>query len=113
MKKSKSEAFEKFHQENPDLYRVLVAQARRWVRATGRHRLGIASLFETARWEVSISTTDPDFKIPNDHKPFYARLIMVQEADLAGLFELRRAEADEWIDEWIRKMIAEGWSDDD
>jgi len=29
MKKSKSEAFEKFHQENPDLYRVLVAQARR------------------------------------------------------------------------------------
>jgi len=93
----KAEKFEKFHQDNPNVYEALVSLARRRVNRTGRRRMAIASLFEVARWEISLSTTDPDYKIANDHKPFYARLIMAQEPDLDGAFELRSSEADMWL----------------
>lgn len=88
-----TEKFQQFHEENPHVYRTLVYLARQWVNA-GHTRLGIATLFERARWEFAMSTTDPDYKINNNYKPYYARLIMSQEPDLDGLFELRRAAAD-------------------
>ena len=93
----KTRKFEKFHADNPAVYEALVRLAREWVKRTGRHKVGIASLFEVARWELSLATSDSEYKIANSHKPFYARLIMAQEKDLAGLFELRPAEADEWL----------------
>lgn len=90
--------FEQFHAANPNVYRVLVALAREWVRRTGRLKLGIATLYERARWDLAIVTDDPDYKLNNDHRAYYARLIMRQERDLTGLFDLRRSpEADQWI----------------
>jgi hypothetical protein len=50
-----------------------------------------------ARWEIALATTDADFKIDNSHRAFYSRLIMAQERDLAGLFDLRTSKADLWI----------------
>lgn len=92
-----AEQFEQFHDENPRVYTVLVTLAREWIRRTGHHKLGIATLFERARWEIAIATNDPDFKLNNNYRAFYARLLMRQETDLAGMFELRRSEADEWL----------------
>jgi len=89
--------FELFHAANPRIYDTLVDLAHEWVAKTGRHKVGIASLFEVARWQISMTTTDPDYKICNTHRAFYARLIMAQEPDLADLFELRESEADKWI----------------
>lgn len=93
-----SERFETFHAENPRVYRVLVSLARQWIEATGRNKLGIKTLYERARWEIAIATNDPDYKLNNNFTAFYARLIMLQEPDLRGLFDLRRSEADEWLD---------------
>lgn len=92
-----AEKFQEFHSDNPAVYTVLVRLAREWVSRTGRHRLGIKSLCERARWDIAISTSDPDYKINNYFTAYYARLIMAQEPDLVGLFELRRSEADDWI----------------
>ena len=89
--------FEDFHTGNPRVYEVLVALARQWVASTGRRKLGIKTLYERARWEIALSTGDPDFKLNNNYTAFYARLIMDSEADLRGLFDLRASEADEWI----------------
>lgn len=94
---SKATKFEQFHQDNPHVYDVLVSLARTWKRRTGRSTMAIASLFEVARWEVSMSTNSPDYKISNDHKPFYARLIMLQEPDLQDAFVIKESEADEWM----------------
>lgn len=91
--------FEQFHRENPHVYQTLVSLARRWVARTGRQKLAIASLFEVARWEVSLSTKDPDYKLSNSYRAFYARLIMAQEPDLALAFNLKSSEADDWIAE--------------
>ena len=89
--------FEDFHAANPNVYDVLVALARQWITATGRNKLGIGALYERARWEIALATGDPDYKLNNNFRAFYARLIMRQEADLAGLFDLRTSEADQWI----------------
>lgn len=88
--------FEKFHRENPHVYRVLVALAREWKRRTGRDEIGIAALFERARWEIALATTGSDYKLTNSYRAFYARLIMQREPDLRGLFALRNSIADEW-----------------
>lgn len=92
-----AERFEQFHAENPAVYRVLCRLAREWIARTGRHQLAIATLVERARWEILLATNDPDYKINNNFRSYYARLLMAQEPDLADLFELRRSIADEWI----------------
>lgn len=91
-----TERFEAFHADNPHVYRIMVEQARRWVRETGRHKLGAQMLIERVRWVIAIQTKSDDYRINNDFAAFYARLIMAREADLAGLFDLRRSEADAW-----------------
>jgi hypothetical protein len=90
-------AFDRFHANNPHVYKTLVALARQWVSRTGRSKLGIATLFERARWEIAVTTVGDDFRLNNSHRAYYARLIMLREPDLAGLFDLRASEADQWI----------------
>lgn len=90
-----AERFVAFHAENPHVYDVLVRLAREWVQRTGRRQLGMKALFERARWDLVISTTDPDFVLNNDYTAYYSRLIMAHEPDLAGIFALRRSVADE------------------
>lgn len=89
--------FDEFHRANPDVYRTLVRLAREWVNSTGRSKVGIGALYEVARWQIAIATNDPDFKLNNDFRAYFARMIMTQEPDLADLFELRRSKADQWF----------------
>lgn len=90
------EDFENFHRNNPHVYEVLVRLTRQWVSRFGREHTGIARIYEAARWEIAMSTDDPTFKINNNYKAFYARLIMRREKDLDGLFKLRKSAADTW-----------------
>lgn len=81
-------AFWKFHRANPHVYALLVRLAREWKDQTGR-KLGIKALFERARWEYSVRTTETAPTLNNNHTAFYARLIMEREKDLEGIFNLR------------------------
>lgn len=92
-----AEAFEQFHEDNPKVYVVLVRLAREWVSRTGRHSIGIKTLYERTRWEIALATRDPDFKLNNNYTAYYARLLMAREPDLAGMFDVRESEADQWI----------------
>lgn len=89
--------FEQFHTDNPRVYNTLVRLAFDWIANTGSHKLGIATLFERTRWEIAIATSDPEYKLNNNYRAFYARLIMAREPDLAGMFDLRESIADNWI----------------
>lgn len=95
--KTAAQRFEEFHEANPKVYIVLVRLAREWIRRTGRSKIGIGALFERTRWEIAITTSDPEFKLNNDFRAYYARLIMAEHPDLADLFEVRTSAADEWI----------------
>lgn len=85
------ESFRQFHEANPWVYVTLVRLART-AKQHGQERYGIAALFEVMRWERLMQTRHNagDFKLNNNHRALYARLIMNSNPDLAGFFELRR-----------------------
>lgn len=87
-----TDRFEAFHQANPWVYRWLVNEARRLHQA-GHTRIGIGMLFEVLRWDWMRQTVAGDFKLNNNYRSRYARLIMEQERDLAGVFETRMLRA--------------------
>jgi len=82
--------FKIFHLMNPWVYDLLVNQAR-YLRFRGHQRVGIGMLFEVLRWKQMMTTDDPhsEFKLNNNYRSHYARLIMANEPDLVGIFELR------------------------
>lgn len=98
-KASLAQRFEAFHEDNPQIYEVFVEQAYEWIERTGNTKLGAQMLVERVRWVLTIRTESTDYKINNDYAAFYARLAMFEFHELAGLFDLRSSEADEWIEE--------------
>lgn len=83
------EKFEEFHRENPHVYRELRQLALDLVEF-GHERIGIGMLFEVLRWQRALRTTDDDFKLNNNYRARYARLLMEREPRLAGKFEIRQ-----------------------
>ena len=89
------ESFLVFHCANPDVYAALVELALKGLRIGRMKRGSINQLFEVLRWDKTIHTdpgADP-FKLNNNHRPYYARLIMACEPELAGWFETRKVRA--------------------
>jgi len=81
--------FQRFHQENPQVYRELVRLARAWQSRRGTGKVGMKMLFEVLRWQLAMSTTGDDFKLNNNYTSYYARLVMAENPDLRGLFQTR------------------------
>jgi hypothetical protein len=88
------DTFEAFHKANPWVYVALVRLARDLHRR-GYTRIGIGMLFEVLRWHYFRATRDEhsDFKLNNNYRSRYSRLIMDREPDLADAFEIRRLTA--------------------
>jgi len=86
--------FEAFHGRHPEVYDELVVLAYRAYGA-GRRRIGIGMLFEVLRWEWTLAGL-PDaaeqWKLNNNYRSRYARLIMVDHPQLDGLFEVRELQ---------------------
>ncbi len=80
--------FVEFHRKNPEVYRHLLRFARGWW-AQHRKKVGIAMLFERARWELAFETGFAP-KLNNNHRAYYARLLMLHRPELEGLFVVRR-----------------------
>lgn len=59
----------------------------------GHKHYGINGLCEVVRWHHALETTG-EFKLNNNHRPYYARMLMEKEPALEGFFELRNAKAD-------------------
>jgi hypothetical protein len=83
-------AFAQFHRDNPQVYEKLVFLAYK-VRATGREKYGVGSLFERLRWHyhIEMNKRDDEFKLNNNFRSRYARMIMQTEPDLVDFFNLR------------------------
>lgn len=85
------EKFDTFHRHNPRVYETLVRLCREWRAAHPTRRCSIELLWNRVRWEMWMVTDNnvDAYKLNNNHKPFYARLIMAREPDLDGIFETR------------------------
>lgn len=86
-------AFAAFHALNPHVYSELVALARQ-LRRRGHQRIGIGMLFEVLRYQRALETVGDDFKLNNNYRSRYARLIDEREADLRGAFEMRELRSE-------------------
>lgn len=101
-----ADRFEKFHRDNGNVYCTLRRLALEWKNQTGGQKLSISALFERARWDLAIESDDPEYRLNNNYRAFYARLLMRREKDLDGVFELRPSMADQWIDTYLPKRAA-------
>lgn len=83
------EAFEQFHRENPDVYRLFCRFCDDAIRA-GRKHLGAKMIWERMRWHTRVESTDPAFKLNNNYHAFYARRWLVEHPEHPDFFETRR-----------------------
>lgn len=80
-----------YHLANPSVFIAFRSLANEWRKRKGDDaQLSIAMLFERARWELDIDLGDQAPKLCNNHKPFYARLLMDRCPELEGIFILKR-----------------------
>lgn len=84
------EAFEKFDAENPQVYERLKRLSMQLV-IKGHKHYGISGLFEVLRWQHAMETTGNEFKLNNNFRAHYARLLMKNEPILAAFFRTRES----------------------
>lgn len=88
---SLDDRFAAFHAAHPEVYdelRKLAVTAKH----RGRDRLGMKMLFEVLRWQrilAGLPAEGEEFKLNNNYTSRYARLLMEQTPELAGMFETR------------------------
>jgi hypothetical protein len=89
--------FLKFHHNNPEVYNNLVRLAREFRMGINSNRkMGIAMLFEVLRWNyyLNVAFGEEEFKLSNDFRAPYARMIMLREPDLADAFNTKTSVVD-------------------
>jgi hypothetical protein len=79
-----------FHDSSPDVWGWVCKFTRR-ARLAGHKRLGIGLIWERIRWEVRVETKDLKFKMPNNHRAYYARWWNDNHPDLDPPFFRTRA----------------------
>lgn len=65
--------FEKFHRENPEVWKLFKRFAEDAISA-GLRTLSANFLFERIRWETSVVTKGDNYKVNDHYRPYYARL---------------------------------------
>ena len=82
-----------FHVKNPEVYELFCVFTFQAINK-GHHRLSSEMIINRIRWETSVVTSDKDYKINNDYKPFYARLFMEEHPQYKNFFNTRGSHAD-------------------
>ena len=104
------EEFRLFHEVNPHVY-PLINRFTYEALAAGFTHYGIGAIFERIRWYINIETKSPElFKMPNNHRAYYARVWMKKHPKEKGFFRLRRLDVEDIeVDEFDVPL---GWFDD-
>lgn len=86
--------FEEFHQNNPNIYK-LIMQFVQEARRRGFRHYSIKGIFERVRWHMNIETnSQEEFKLNNNYTSRYVRMIEQNHPELAGFFRTRELTAD-------------------
>jgi hypothetical protein len=82
-------SFWEHHSANPGIFDRLVEYTYR-AKNKGYEHHGIGALFEILRWEdATIRAEYRNYKMCNNHRSRYARLIMINHPNLVGFFRVK------------------------
>lgn len=83
-------ACQAFHVKHPEVWEMFVKFALEKA-DLGYDHYGVSGVFERVRWETSVGDGEPELKINNNFKPFYARRFNAMNPHLGGgeFFRLR------------------------
>lgn len=85
------ERFMEYHSNNPHVYDAFLEVISR-AKKKGKTKWSIAGAIEILRWESDLDATvdyNFRFKIANDYKPIYARMVMELNPSLEGFLKTR------------------------
>lgn len=74
--------FEAFHRANPEVWRRFESGCLDMI-ASGCTNFGAPVVWERMRWESSAGSKSGSFRLPNEHRPHYARMFQSEHPDLA------------------------------
>lgn len=81
-----------FHNSNRNVYTSLHTLAKE-AKTSGASKCSIELLYNKLRWDSYLETKgESEFKLSNNHKVFYANLLMLLNPDLVGFFDTRSSE---------------------
>ncbi|GAA1353486.1 hypothetical protein [Streptomyces beijiangensis] len=84
--------FESFHELNPWVHRQLASMTEDCINR-GFDRIGIGMLFELLRWRYGAATRGDEFRLNNNYRSRYVRLLIDEHPEWACLFETRTLRA--------------------
>ena len=76
-------ACQEFHNANKEVWELFVKFALEKA-ALGYEHYGVSGVFERIRWETSVGADEPELKLNNNHRAFYARRFNRMFPDLGG-----------------------------
>lgn len=83
--------FKQFHAENPEIFTEFLALARK-IKNTGRKKYSAEAILQVLRWHRDIQTTGEPYKISNNFRSMYARLLVYNYPEFQGFFTMHGLE---------------------
>lgn len=88
MSEKNKRAWWEWHLQNPEVYELFKKYTFEAINAGHKHYSAYA-IVERIRWHTEVETKGDEFKINNNHRPYYARLFMYHHKEHEGFFRLR------------------------
>lgn len=80
-------AFERFHEANPQVYAKLQELAVEWL--ANHRKVGVGMLWEVMRWQLGVKTDGVPYRLNNDYRSRYARLLLAEHPEWEDRIETR------------------------
>lgn len=90
LKRDIVDSFVAYHTENPQVFKVF-HQFAEDLRRAGRKHYGASAIFERIRWHFAVETKAEDFKLNNNYRSCYPRLLIAMDPSFADFFETRHS----------------------
>lgn len=88
------EGFEKFHAENPHIYRQFEIQVFKAI-DKGRTKLSSKLIINWIRWNEYLKSSDENFKINDAYQSYYSRKFIENHPEHKAIFEFRKLRNEE------------------
>jgi hypothetical protein len=85
--------FREFHDNNPRVWELLQRFTFEVIN-NGFKNYSVKAVFERIRWHTDVETSDPEFKLSNNHTAYYSRMFMDKYPEHEGFFRTHTLSGD-------------------